>query len=142
MASCVFCQIVKGVVPIDLIYQDELVAAFPDNHPIRPGHAMIVSRVHWPYFEDLPEATASRILNFGQRLAVAMKEIYAVPRVAFAFTGGDHAHAHAHVIPMHDKTDLTSRRYIAEDNLTFRSTPLASPADLAKTAAELRSALG
>ena len=142
MTSCVFCQIISGEVPVDLIYHDELVAAFPDNHPIRPGHAMIVSKAHWPYFEDLPEATASRILLIGQRLAAAMKELYKVPRVAFAFTGGDHAHAHAHVIPMHEKTDLTSRRYIAEDILTFRSTPLAPPAELARTAAQLRNALG
>jgi hypothetical protein len=46
-----------------------------------------------------------------------MKALYGVPRVAFLFTGGDHAHAH--VVPMHEKTDITSQRYIAEEKLTF-----------------------
>jgi len=142
VARCIFCQIASGEVAVDLIYHDELIAAFPDNHPIRPGHTMIVSREHFPYFEDLPEATANRILHVGQRLASGMKELYKVPRVAFAFTGGDHPHAHAHVIPMHEKTDLTSRRYILEENLTFRSTPQASPDELAETTAQLRRALG
>lgn len=141
METCIFCQIARNEVRTDLIYGDQLVAAFPDAHPIRPGHVMIISRLHWPYFEDLPEATACRIVHVGQRLAAAMKELYEVPRVAFAFTGGDHAHAHAHVIPMHKKTDLTSRRYIVETELTFRSTPKASSADLAKTVAKLRHAL-
>lgn len=130
MESCVFCQIADGETPTDLIYEDDLVLVFPDIHPIRPGHTMIIPRRHWPYFEDLPETTASRIIHVGQRLSVAMKNIYGVPRVAFAFTGGDHPHAHAHVIPMHEKTDLT-----------FRSTPKASAADLAKSTAALRRAL-
>jgi histidine triad (HIT) family protein len=41
-----------------------------------------------------------------------MKEVYGVERVAFLFTGGDVAHVHAHVVPMHHKTDVTSARYI------------------------------
>ena len=37
--------------------------------------------------------------------------------VAFLFTGGDVAHAHAHVVPMHEKTGITSRRCFAEREL-------------------------
>jgi histidine triad (HIT) family protein len=103
MKGCVFCQIANGSIETHPIYRDELIVAFPDSHPIRPGHAMIISHQHWPYFEDLSEATACRIALFAQRLAAVMKELFSVPRVAFAFTGGDHDHAHAHVIPMHEK---------------------------------------
>lgn len=141
MSDCVFCRIAHHEIEHDLIYEDDLITAFPDTHPIRPGHAMIISRRHWPYFEDLPKVTASRMIHIGQRLAVVMKSLYRVPRVAFSFTGGDHPHAHAHVIPLHEKTDLTSRRYIAEDDLTFRSTPEISAAECTKTAAGLRKAL-
>ena len=41
-----------------------------------------------------------------------MKAVYAVKRVAFVLTGGDIPHAHAHVHPMHEKTDTTSGQYI------------------------------
>jgi histidine triad (HIT) family protein len=94
-----------------------------------------------PFFEELPAASASRITEIGQRLARALKALYGMPRVAFLFSGGDIAHAHAHVVPMQEKTDITSRRYIAEDQLTFRSPPRASAAELAATAARLRTAL-
>ena len=70
-----------------------------------------------------------------------MKSLYGVERVAFALTGGDHAHVHAHVVPMQEKTDITSRRYIVEETLTFRSMPRASDADLASSATALRAAL-
>jgi len=142
MVQCLLCRIASGALPAEVIFEDDLVLAIADICPIRTGHAQIVSRRHVPYFEDLPEATASRIIHVGQRLARAMKSLYGVPRIAFALTGGDHAHVHAHVVPMHDKTDITSRRYIAEEKLTFRPMPQATAEELASSAAALRVALG
>ena len=142
MAQCLFCRIVAGELPAEIIHQDDLAMAIADLYLIRAGHTPIVSRQHVPYFEDLPEATASRIIQVGQRLSRAMKSLYGVERVAFAMSGGDHAHAHAHVVPMHDKTDITSRRYIVEEKITFRSMPRASAEELASSAAALRAALG
>ena len=142
MAQCLFCRIVAGELPAEIIHQDDLAMAIADLYPIRAGHTQIVSRQHIPYFERLPETTASRIIHVGQRLSRAMKGLYGVERVAFAMTGGDHAHAHAHVVPMHDKTDITSRRYIVEEKITFRSMPRASAEELASSAAALRAALG
>ena len=130
-----------GELPAEVIHRDDLVMAIADIHPIRVGHTQIASRQHVPYFEDLPEATASRIIHVGQRLSRAMKSLYGVERVAFALTGGDHAHVHAHVVPMHDKTDITSRRNIVEQKITFRSTPRASDEELASCATALRAAL-
>ena len=141
MPQCLFCRIVAGELPAQIIHQDDLVVAILDIFPLRAGHTQIVSRQHVPYFEDLPEATASRIIHLGQRLSRAMKSLYGVERVAFALTGGDHAHVHAHVVPMQEKTDITSRRYIVEETLTFRSMPRASDADLASSATALRAAL-
>ena len=51
-----------------------------------------------------------------------MKEVYQVERVAFLFTGGDVPHVHAHVVPMHEKTDITSARYIVNlDDVQYDS---------------------
>ena len=142
MTQCLFCRIVSGELPAEVIFEDDLVVAIADICPIRPGHTQIVSRQHVPCFEGLLEPTASRIIHVGQRLARAMKTLYGVPRVAFALTGGDHAHVHAHVVPMHKNTDITSRRYIVEEKLTFRAMPQATAEELASSAAALRAALG
>ncbi len=61
--------------------------------------------------------------------------------MTFLFTGGDIPHAHAHLVPMHEKTDITSRRYIAEEQLTFRDMPRATDSELRDTAALLAAAL-
>ena len=141
MDDCIFCRIARSELPAHIVYEDDLVMAFLDIGPIRPGHTQIISREHVPYFEDLPPPEAARILLLGQRLAKAMKQIYGIPRVAFLFTGGDVAHAHAHVVPMLEKGDITSRRYIVEEKLTMRGLPSPPAEEQAATAATLRAML-
>ncbi|MGH6880488.1 HIT family protein [Hypericibacter sp.] len=136
--DCLFCKIAAGTVPGHILHEDEAIVAFLDINPIRDGHAQIVPRVHHAYFDELPPELASRILHLGQRLAVVLKRLYGVRRVAFCFTGGDVPHAHAHLVPMHMPTDITSRRYIVEEKLTFRATPRVPDATLAETALRLR----
>ena len=102
-----------GEIPSIRIHEDGEVIALLDIAPIRPGHTVILSRSHVETFEKLPAPLAGRILDLGQQLARRMKELYRVERVAFFFTGTDVAHAHAHVVPLHEKMDVTSARYIA-----------------------------
>lgn len=99
--------------------------AFLDRRAIRPGHTQIITRQHVPTFETLSPRLINKITALGQQLARRMKDVYRVDRVAFLFTGGDAPHVHAHVVPMHDKTDITSARYITgPEHLTWDSAHL------------------
>jgi histidine triad (HIT) family protein len=110
--SCPFCQIATQLNRAVVLYADDDVIAFLDHGAIRPGHTQIITREHVPTFELLSPRLLSKITTLGQQLARRMKAVYAVDRVAFLFTGGDVAHVHAHVVPMHAKTDITSARCI------------------------------
>ena len=112
MPGCIFCRIAAGEIPSVRVHEDADVVAFLDIAPMRPGHTVIVPRAHVETYEQLPAALANRILDLGQQLAGRMKALYKVERVAFFFTGTDIAHAHAHVVPIHEKMDITSQRYI------------------------------
>jgi histidine triad (HIT) family protein len=139
--QCLLCRISQREVAAHIIYEDERVLAFLDRGPIRPGHTQIMPRAHFPYFDDAPAELLAAIVTVGQKLARAMKQTLRVPRVAFLFTGGDIAHVHAHAVPIHEETDITSRRYIVEDNVTFRGLPSPGDRELARTASDLRRAL-
>jgi histidine triad (HIT) family protein len=139
--ECEFCRIATRRINAYLVHDDERLAAFLDRRPIRPGHIQIVPRGHFRYFDEAPAEIVCAIALLGQRIALALKKLYAVPRVAFLFTGNDIPHLHAHVVPMHEKTDITSRRYIAEDRVTFRAIPEVAASELARTADEIRQAL-
>ena len=121
--DCILCKIAKHEIPAAIVYEDSDVIALMCAEPLRPGHVLVNSREHFPYFDDVPNEVASKIFHVGQLLARALKALYGVSRVAFAFTGGDIPHTHGHLVPMHEKTDITSRLYIAEEQLTFRDVP-------------------
>jgi histidine triad (HIT) family protein len=111
-SACPFCQIAAQPDRVVVLYQDSDVVVFLDRGAIRPAHTQIITREHFPTFETLPPRLLNKIGGLGQQLARRMKTVYHVDRVAFLFTGGDVAHVHAHVVPMHAKTDITSARYI------------------------------
>lgn len=139
--SCIFCRIAAGEIPSIRLCEDDRVVAFLDIRPIREGHVLILPKQHYDFFEVMPPDLAAHILATGQKVASAMKKIYGVARVGFMFTGTDVAHAHAHVVPMVEATDLTSRRYIAEEELTFRPPEMVAPDELKQVAGKLRAAL-
>jgi histidine triad (HIT) family protein len=139
--DCPFCRIAEREAKAHVVYEDDRLLAFLDRGPIRPGHTQIMAKAHFSYFDEAPTDVVAAIVALGQRLATAMKRPYGVPRVAFLFSGGDVAHVHAHVVPMHEKTDITSRRYIVEEAITFRDMPRASDSELVETASKLSSSL-
>ena len=126
--ECLFCRIGRGDLPAHLVHEDDHIMAFLDLHPIRPGHSLIIPKHHHVWFEDLPLDLAGRITECGQVLARRMKQLYRVERVGFFYTGIHVAHAHAHVVPMHDRHDVSSQAYLQEGTGAF-TTPPALPAD-------------
>ena len=138
MNDCLFCRIAKKDIPSHVVFEDGLVLAFLDSHPIRDGHVLVIPKTHHPYFDDLPEALSHHIMDVSQRIAKALKSSTGVSRVGFAFTGNHVAHAHAHLVPMHHPHDLTSMTYVQEKEVTFRLPPQHDTAKLASTADALR----
>ncbi|WP_133769409.1 HIT family protein [Enterovirga rhinocerotis] len=139
--DCIFCRIAAKTIPAEIVFENERLVAFLDIAPIRPGHVQIVPKDHHATFDDLPPDLLAEIGALAQRIAKGLKAIYGVERVGFAFTGTDIAHAHGHVVPLVAKDDLTSRRYIAEEIVTYRNPPRPSADDVAATGERIRAAL-
>ena len=59
--DCIFCQIVAGKVPSDIVYQDEEVVAFRDINPQTPVHLLIIPKRHIPSLAHLSEVESPLI---------------------------------------------------------------------------------
>ena len=68
--STIFSKIVNGDVEADIVYQDELVTAFRDIHPVAPVHILIIPNKEIPTANDLSEEDAAVA---GQMMLVASK---------------------------------------------------------------------
>lgn len=72
MSDCVFCAIIGGQIPAELLHQDELCVAFADIAPKAPIHLLVVPRQHLSGAPDLSvahEALAGRLLSVAASLA-------------------------------------------------------------------------
>lgn len=46
MDNCVFCKIRDKQIPAKLLYEDDDVIVFPDAHPVRDIHLLIIPKQH------------------------------------------------------------------------------------------------
>lgn len=44
--ECIFCKIVAGEIPADVVFRDEQITAFRDNNPQLPVHVLVVPNQH------------------------------------------------------------------------------------------------
>lgn len=68
----IFAKIIRGEIPGDIVYQDDLVTAFRDIHPQAPVHILIVPNKVIPTVNDLTEedeAVAGRMMIVAKKLA-------------------------------------------------------------------------
>jgi histidine triad (HIT) family protein len=69
-----FAKIIRGEMPSNQVYQDELVTAFRDIHPIAPTHILIVPNKVIPTMNDLDqddEILAGRMMLVARKIAAA-----------------------------------------------------------------------
>ncbi len=47
MEDCIFCKLANGVIPTNIVYEDEYVTAFNDLNPQAPVHILVVPKKHY-----------------------------------------------------------------------------------------------
>ena len=70
MADCIFCKVANGEMG-QLVYEDDLVAAFNDLKPQAPVHVLIVPKKHIEKLADVENGEDANIV--GHILVVANK---------------------------------------------------------------------
>jgi len=77
MADCIFCRIVKGEIPSNRVYENDLVMAFDDIHPLAPVHVIIIPKAHIPTLLDISSENAEilQALMFAAQEAAKIKGI-------------------------------------------------------------------
>ncbi len=104
MADCLFCGIVAGDVPADIVRTDERTVAFRDINPAAPVHVLVVPRRHIVNASVVTAADAADVAALLEAAkAVADAEGIGAPdrgyRLVFnvgpdALNSVDHLHLH------------------------------------------------
>ncbi len=69
--DCIFCKIIEGGTPAEIIYRDETVVVFNDVRPRAPVHKLIVPIYHIATLNDIQDKEGELLL--GHMMLVAKK---------------------------------------------------------------------
>ena len=109
--DCIFCKIIAGEVPAQIVHEDERTIAFMDISPATRGHALVVPREHaLDLLEVAPEDLAATVAT-AQTMARRMLERLGADGVNLFNSNRAAAwqtvfHFHFHVIPRYEDDPL------------------------------------
>ena len=72
--ECVFCQIAKGEIKSDIIYEDETIIAFNDQNPQAPIHFLVIPKEHIASANEISESNGAVISKIFISIANLAKE--------------------------------------------------------------------
>lgn len=104
MAETIFSKIIRGELPCHKVYEDELVLAFLDIHPIAPGHTLVIPKEPAATLDELSEASAAALGKVLPKLCRAVKQATGIQAYNLLQNNGSEAHqavfhVHFHIIP-------------------------------------------
>ena len=109
--DCLFCKVLAGEIPAQLVDEDEHTVAFMDINPWTRGHALVIPRRHSRSLYDIDLDDLARTAAGAQRLARRMKERLGCDGINLINSCEPTAwqtvfHFHIHVIPRYDDDPL------------------------------------
>ncbi|HLY48926.1 MAG TPA: HIT family protein [Solirubrobacteraceae bacterium] len=109
--DCIFCRIVAGEIPAQIIDEDERTLAFMDISPATRGHALAVPRRHARDLLEIEASELEAVVLTAQRVAARMPERLGAAGVNLLNSCGPAAwqtvfHFHIHVIPRYEGDPL------------------------------------
>ncbi len=109
--DCIFCKIVAGELPGEIVDSDERTVAFMDINPATPGHALVIPRAHSTDLLDIAEPDLEACTVAARRLALRMEETlqpggFNVLNACRPVAWQTVFHFHLHVIPRYEDDPL------------------------------------
>lgn len=103
----IFSKIVSGEIPCYKVAEDENYFAFLDIRPLTAGHTLVIPKTEVDYLFDLTDDTLSGMILFAKKVAQAIQKSVECKRVGLTVIGLEVPHAHIHLIPISNESDMS-----------------------------------
>ena len=128
--SSIFSKIVSGDIPAYKVAEDEHHLAFLDIFPLAKGHVLVIPKKETDYIFDITSDKYLELWKFAQKVAKGMHKVIACERIGVAVIGLEVPHAHIHLVPLNNISDINFER----PKLKFSEAEKKSVSDLIKSA--------
>ncbi len=111
MSDCLFCAIVAGEAPAQIVDSDEHTVAFMDINPATAGHALVIPRRHSADLLEISDSDLEHTMVAARRLAARIKAVldpagFNVLNSCGAAAWQTVFHFHVHVVPRYQDDPL------------------------------------
>jgi histidine triad (HIT) family protein len=121
--DCIFCKVLQGEIPAQVVDEDEHTVALLDINPWTRGHALVIPRRHARDLLEISDGDLANVAVAAKRLAARMRERLRCDGLDLLNATGQAAwqtifHFHVHVIPRYedDPLQLPTRPERADDD--------------------------
>ena len=106
----IFSKIASGDAPAFKVAEDENHLAFLDISPLAYGHVLVITKKEIDYIFDLTPNEYVELFRFAQQVAKAMDKVIVCERIGVAVIGLEVPHAHIHLVPLNNVSDINFDR--------------------------------
>ena len=130
--SSIFTKIINGEIPSYKVAENDHCIAILDINPLANGHVLVIPKKEVDYIFDIDDADYAELWTFAKKVSAAIRKAIPCKRIGVAVIGLEVPHAHIHLIPLQNVSDINFSR------------PKMHPSqeELAKTAEAIRGCLG
>ena len=102
----IFSKIVSGEISAHIVAETEDFLAFLDVNPLVMGHVLVIPKKEVDYIFDMDDETYAGLTLFAKIVAKSIKSAFPCKKVGVAVIGLEVPHAHIHLIPMNNVSDM------------------------------------
>jgi histidine triad (HIT) family protein len=109
--DCIFCKIIAGELPAQIVEEDERTIAFMDINPATRGHLLVIPRAHSRNVLEISAEDLAATIASAQRMAQRVNQRLEPAGINLLNACGSAAwqtvfHFHIHVIPRYEDDPL------------------------------------
>lgn len=104
--SSIFSKIINREIPAYIVAEDEYHIAFLDAMPLVEGHTLVIPKKEVDLIFDLDSESYKALWAFSQEVAKKIGKAIECVRVGVAVVGLEVPHAHIHLVPLNQMSDL------------------------------------
>ncbi len=104
MEDCLFCKIIDGKIPAQVIYQDDFTIGVLDILPRSIGHTMVIPKKHAETILDLSDDEVAKVFQSVKKVTQLLKDKIKSDGFTIGINHGKVSgqaidHLHVHIIP-------------------------------------------
>jgi|TARA_B110001450_G_scaffold101254_1_gene95920 histidine triad (HIT) family protein len=116
MQDSIFTKIINKELPCYKIAENNNFIAFLDIVPLKKGHTLVVPKIQVDYIYDLPDKVLSDLFIFSKKIAKKIESVIDCKRIGVAVIGLEVPHAHVHLVPINEISDMNFQNQRIELN--------------------------